>query len=120
MAERDLRSLVDAMLNMSQQCAFAAKKVTGVLGYVRQSIDSRMKEEVLCLYLALMRPHLQYHVQFWAPQYKKDMGIPERVQRSVTIIKKEVENLTDFTDEERPREVGLYSLEQAYLLYQCI
>ena len=77
MAEKNLGVLVDTSLNMSQQRALAAKTVTGILGYVRQSIARSAREVILCLYSALVTPHVQYWVQFWAPQYKKDIGILE-------------------------------------------
>ena len=70
--EKNLGVLVYNSLVMSQQCALVAKKASGILLCLKKSMASRLREVILPLCSVLMRSHLKYCVQVWAPQFNKD------------------------------------------------
>ncbi|KAE8610529.1 hypothetical protein XENTR_v10012157 [Xenopus tropicalis] len=110
--EKDLGVFVDNKLSNSRQCHSVATKANKVLSCIKKGIDSRDENIFLPLYRSLVRPRLEYAVQFWAPVLKKDINELERVQRRATKL---VKGMEDLNYEVRLSRLGLFSLEKRRL-----
>ena len=111
-AERDLVVLAGSRLHRSQPHVLAAQRTNDTLGCIKHSTTSRSEEGIVPLCSALVQPHLEHCVKFWAPQFEKDVKVLECVQRKATKL---VRGLEGMSCEEQLRTLGLSSLEKRRL-----
>ena len=84
-SERDLGVWVENRLTWNKQVNEQSTKANKLLGYIRRSSLYIHNTAVRrTLYLALVRPHLGYATQTWAPQSVELLKQVERTQRRAT------------------------------------
>ena len=115
--EKDLGVLISSDLKFSKQCIEVEKKAQRLLGYIKRQFRFRNKEIVLTLYNSLVRPHLEYAVQFWSPTLKKDIARLERVQARATKL---IPSIRHMGYQRRLKALGLFTLETRRLRGQLI
>ena len=106
--QRDLGVLVHESQKLSLQVQQVIKKANGMLAFIAKGMEYKSREVLLQLYKVLVRPQLEYCVQFWSPYLRKDILALEGVQRRFTRLIPEMRGLAY---EERLNRLGLYSLE---------
>ena len=105
--EKDLGVVVNSNMKSSHQCIEARNTANRVLGFISKSIEYKSKEVVMKCYNSLVRPHLEYCVQFWSPYSKQDILLLEKIQKRAT---KMIPQLSHLAYEDRLRELDMFTL----------
>jgi len=85
------------------------RKVNCIPDCIKRGVASREREVVVPLCSALVRPYLDYRVQAWGPQHRKDVELLGWVQKAMKMIR----GLQHLSYEDWLRELGLFNLEIA-------
>ena len=78
--EKDLGVSIDPLLNFEEHMANQVKKARCMAAMIFKSIVSRSSDILLPLYLALVRPNLEYGNVVWSPHKEKDKKFIEQIQ----------------------------------------
>ncbi len=81
---KDLGVSIASNLKFSRQSKDAASNVNTMLGFINRNFSFKNKDIILPLLISLVRPHLEYAMQFWSPHHAKDITKLEAVQRTAT------------------------------------
>jgi hypothetical protein len=115
--EKDLGVYISSDLKFSTQCIEVEKRAQKLLGYICRQFKYRDKVIVLTLYNALVRPILEYAVQFWSPTLAKDIVRLEKVQARATKLIPAIRNKGY---QRRLKDLNLFTLEKRRLRGQLI
>ena len=115
--QKDLGIIINADLKVDKQVQASFNKANRVLGFIARNFTFKSKEIIIPLYLSLVRPHLEYAVQFWSPHLRKDIVKLERIQHRATKL---IPALRGKSYPERLKELGLITLERRRLRGQLI
>lgn len=106
--EKDLGVHIDNKLQFEDHIYIIVKKANGLLGMIRRSfifLDEIMFKQ---LYVAIVRPHLEYAAPVWNPHTKKMIILIENVQRRATKL---LPSLKDLPYKERLKKINLPTLQ---------
>ncbi len=78
---KDIGFMIASSLKFSQQCNDAAGKANRMMGLINRNFSFKTKDIILPLCTSLVKPHLEYAMQFWSPHHSKDIAKLEAVQR---------------------------------------
>ena len=82
-------------------------KANSIMGTIRRTYDYLDEKMFQLMYKALVRPHLDFANQVWAPFLNKHKTEIENVQRRAT---KRIQGLSQLTYEERLKRLNLTTL----------
>ncbi len=109
---KDLGVTVTSTFKTSLHCQQAVNRARRILFQLRRGFADLTPEIFRPLYLALLRPILEYGQQASSPYLQRDIALMERIQRLATCM---VKGVMELPYEERPCRLNLFSLERRRL-----
>ena len=70
--QRDLGITITRDLKWQKQTEKSCMTANRILGFIARNFHYKSTELMLPLYKSLVRPHLEYAVQFWSPHLRRD------------------------------------------------
>ena len=110
--QRDLGIIITKDLKWQQQTEKSCKTADRVLGFIASNFKYKNKERMLPLYKSLIRPHLEYAVQFWSPHLQRYIIKMAKIQRKASKMIPEIRN---HSYSQWLKDLNLISLEQIRL-----
>ena len=105
--EKDIGVIIDSSLSFEHHMTEKINTANRNMGLIRRTFSDLSKTTFLILYKGLVRPHLEYGNQCWAPYLKKHITQIENVQRRATKL---IPGLRDMSYEDRLRVLSLPTL----------
>ncbi|GAB0190929.1 hypothetical protein GRJ2_001558200 [Grus japonensis] len=105
--EKDLGVLVDKKLHMSQQCALAVQKANCILGCIKRSMTSRLREGILPLRSCETSLGVLCSA-VGSPEHERHGPVGESPEEATRLIR----GMEHLSYEDRLRELGWFSLEK--------
>jgi len=88
--EKDLGVVISDDGKTLSQCQYVYIKAIRILGMINRTIRYKERRIMVRLYKSLVRPHLEYCVSAWSPDYLRDKELLERVQHRFTRMFKDL------------------------------
>ena len=111
-SERDLGVQISNDGKFSEHCEIIVSKANRLVGMICRTFNWKSKENILTLYQALVRPHLEYGSPLWSPLNAKNIKAIESVQRRATRM---IPQLRHLTYDERLKVLKMDTLEKRRL-----
>ena len=92
--EKDIGVIIDCELCFDKRIAEKVNKATKIVNIIRRPFMYLDEEIFLNLYKALVRPHLEYANQIWAPRLQRQIDSVENMQKRATKLLPGYDNLS--------------------------
>ncbi len=83
-SEKDIGVIFDEKLTFESHLNEKISKANSMVGTIHRTFEYLDKDNFVTLYRSLVRPHIEYANQVWAPYLKKHITSLENIQRRAT------------------------------------